>query len=1107
MAKARSKVLHFGANVDVPIRATFPVVGVGASAGGLKALLELFAGVGQEKGMAFVVVMHLDPTQESHLANLLQSSTSMTVRQVTAPTKVEPGHAYIVPPEKDLAMIDGHVVLTPRAEPSAHRAPIDLLFRTLAETHGDDAMAIVLSGMGTDGTLGVRSIREHGGIAMAQAPEDAEFDSMPRSAIATGLVDCVLPARELGTELVRLHRQRTSQTPRFPEGEGLAEDEPALFRRILVHVRDTTGHDFTGYKPATILRRLDRRMQIVGAATLGEYAARLHDSAEETHALFNDFLVVVTSFFRDADALTALASEVIPSLFAEKASDETVRVWVAGCATGEEAYTLAMMLIECADTLDAPPAIQIFATDVNERAFGFAREGLYPESIANEVSAERLTRFFTKEPGGYRIKKSVREKVLFATHNLLKDPPFLRVGLVSCRNLLIYLQKETQQQVIEIFHYALTRRGYLFLGTSESIDAGGRLFRVVDKLQRLYQSSGLSRPVAVYNAAVTVPPSARTAGMVRTAPTPRLVMSALHQRLLEEYAPPSLVVDDNEDVVHLSNNVGRFLSVPGGVPSTKLFDMLDGDLRLELRTLLRSALRSGEVKSAQGLEATVAGRPSHIDVTVRPLRSAPVPNAVEQNFALIIFEEEEARKSSRSSDRTARVPDGLHASDVREAERMLEDAREQLRARSEEHEATIEELRAMNEELQSATEEQNAISEELETSREELQSINEELRAVNQEHRVRNDELAEVNSDLMNLIDSTDVGTLFLDEELRVRRFTPAIAGLFNLIATDLGRPFSDITHRLDYVDLDADIRTVLRTLVRIEREIPSSDDRWFSVRISPYRSVENRIVGAVLTFVDTTAHKNAEIEREALHQQVRDRSLTKSNFISVMSHEFRTPLNAIIGYAGILEAGAVGAISEQQRSHLERISLNGAHLSLMVDEILDTARLEEETPTPTWRDADLGVLVRDVAEGMMSLVTAKKLPFDVRVSTDAIPIVTDEMMFRRIFFNLLGNAVRFTDKGRISIDARADHDWIFVDVRDSGIGIAAENLERVFDRFWQVDQSKTRLRGGTGLGLMVCRTLTECLSGTIDVESEVGRGSTFRVKLPRDGRVARALS
>ena len=1073
-----------------------PIVGIGASAGGLRALQRVFDNIGADTGMAFVVIVHLDRTHESRMPELIQSHTSMPVLQVTKRVLVERNHTYVIPPDRDLSMEDGHLVVRPRAATAGVHAPIDTFFRTLAETHTVDAVAVVLSGMGSDGAQGLKAVRDRGGITVAQAPGDADFDSMPQSAIATGQVDLVLDAEALGAKLSVLNR--TGRLELTDDGESIASSEQSAFSRILTHIRVKTGHDFAGYKRSTVARRVERRMRLAGRDDLESYLRTLRDDPVETRALFHDTLVVVTSFFRDPPAIEALERDVISRLFEGKTNTDGVRVWVAGSATGEETYTLAMLLCEFADTLDDPPPIQIFATDIHDGASAFAREGFYPESIAADISGDRIERFFVREPGGYRVKKFVREMVLFATHNLLKDPPFLHLDLVSCRNVLIYLQRDVQQRVLETFHFALRPNGYLFLGTSESADvAGPSLFSVADKRHHVYQPLPFAHPgprrITPVGGADRI--FSRQETLVARAPTPSF--GSLHQQLVEEYGPPSLVVNSAEEVVHLSERAGRFLKRRGGEPTHKLLDMAQGELRLELRRLLRAALRTGQPAEALGVAVELDGVPRRINVSARPLRRGTSDDTAGSNYALILFDEARSTPAPAQMEARKRVSAPARADETEQLRAELETTKRLLGTMAEEHDTTIEALRATNEELQSISEEQRAVAEELETSKEELQSINEELRTLNQEHRTRNEELAQVNADLLNLIDSTSIGTLFLDRQLCIRRYTPTIVQLFNVVPADRGRPLADLTHRLEYAGLLDDARAVLSTLVPTEREIGTTRKRWFTMRITPYRSVDDRIDGVVLTFTDTTERRRAEMEHEELLKTVAEISETKSNFIGVMSHEFRTPLNAILGYADILDVGTAGPVTDEQRAHFERIKSNARHLNLMVDQILSSSRLEMQRPIPTPEPFDAAALAREVAAGIEPLLQTKQLSLKVEIPETPIIVESDPTMVRQILFNLLGNAVRFTDTGSITLRLPPRDEMLVLEVEDSGIGIAPENVSLVFERFWQAEQTGDRRRGGNGLGLMVSRSLAEALGGTINLESALGRGSLFRLSVP----------
>lgn len=836
--------------------ANLMIVGLGASAGGLKALLQFFEKMPTNSGMAFVVILHLSPNHESHTTELLQNVTGMHVIQVIEPIKVEPNTVYVIPPTKHLSMNDGKIVLTDRDASGPRTLAVDLFFRTLAEAHREKAISIVLSGSGSDGTNGIKSVKEEGGITIVQDPEEAEYDSMPRNAINTGFVDFVMPVAEMPEKLVQI--QQNASLIKLPSIEeptrtlDVSQSAEEALREILSLLRARTGHDFMHYKRATVLRRIERRLQVNQLPDLPAYRDFLRTHAAETRALFKDMLISVTNFFRDREAFEALEQHVIPKLFINKTSGDQIRVWTAGCATGEEAYSLAILLCEYAESLAQPPLIQVFASEIDEDMISTARDGVFPESIVTDVSPARLHNYFIKEPGRYRVKKSIREKVLFATHNLIKDPPFSKLDLISCRNLLIYLNREMQEQILSLFHFALKPGGFLFLGSSESTDGAIDLFSVVDKRHRIFQSKMIPRSISPVPALplgdVLGKPSGRPEDTIQRR---RESFSELHQKWIEQYAPPSVIINLDYEIVHLSDRAGRFLQFVGGEPSHNLLKVVHPELRLDLRTALFQALQSGMSVEARRVRLTRNGRTFYVNMIARPVRSEQTMS----EFILVLFDEVEDTVGMEGKEKVEDESEPI----VRQLEEELHRTKEQLQGTIEQYETSTEELRASNEELQAINEELRSTTEELETSKEELQSINEELSTVNHELKNKVDEISSVNDYLQNLIASTDIATIFLDRSLRIKRFTPRAPDIFNLIPSDIGRSLLDITHRLKYEQLSQDTETVLSSLQTIEREVQTDAGRWYIARLLPYRTLEDKIDGAVLTFIDITERKRAE--------------------------------------------------------------------------------------------------------------------------------------------------------------------------------------------------------------------------------------------------------
>ena len=866
--------------------AMVPMVGLGGSAGSIPALREFFAAMPPDSGMAFVVVIHLAADQDSALADILGRVTTMPVSQVSQRAKVEPDHVYIIAPGKAIGSSNGHIECTDLTPEFGRRVAVDLFFRTLADSHGPRASAIVFSGADGDGATGLKRIKERGGLTIAQDPDEAEVDSMPRAAIATGMVDWVLRVADMPTRLAtyhrilpRLHLPPEDGAPLAEPGAPTDDQLETTLREILAYVRGQTGRDFSYYKRATVLRRIARRMGVNGIENLRDYLDFQRTHPGEAVALVKDLLISVTNFFRDRDAFDALAAQ-IPGLFANKGPDDAVRVWVAACATGEEAYSVAMLLVEHARQLEAPPSIEIFATDLDEDAIRVAREAVYPGPITADVSEERLRRFFVKEHRGHRVRSDLRELVLFATHDLLRDAPFSRVDLVTCRNMLIYLNRGAQARALETLHFALQFGGRLFLGGAETTEVREDLFAAVDKRHRIYEPRPAARPrLAAAAGASTLAHSLQRQDATRgggslppglglphrvlaTWPRPRpgdigvTSWRELHLRLIERLAPPSIVATDANHIIHLSESASRFLRFAGGEPSTDLVSAVLPALSLDLRTALARARDSQAPVESPSIEISMDGVRSR--VVMRVSRA----NELAAGFLLVTFD---LRPAEPDTTRSAKPVPTTPSQDARERElqRQIEELQWHLRDTTERSETTTQELKANNEELQAMNEELRSATEELETSREELQSINEELTTVNQELKTNVDELGRANADLQNLMASTDIATVFLDRELRVTLFTPSAEPIFHLRSTDIGRPLTDLAASVDYPQIAEDARRVLEALVPLEREVRTTAGVYLA-RGLPYRSGADRIAGVVFTFLDITARKETE---EALRE------------------------------------------------------------------------------------------------------------------------------------------------------------------------------------------------------------------------------------------------
>ena len=1065
----------------------FPVVGIGASAGGLDACTKLISALPANSGMAFILIQHLDPHHESLMVDLLASHTAMTVVQAANGMKIAPDHFYVIPPGAYLSVYKGMLHLSSPDAPHGARLPFDFLLHSMAADLKARAIGVILSGTGSDGSLGLIAVRNAGGFVIAQQPEEAEYDGMPKAAIDAGAVDMILPIAKIAEALanpnLRVAGSDAAVTPQSKTAQCLPE--------IIALLCNTTAHDFSLYKRGTLQRRIERRMALASIKphNMGRYLTMLEGSAQETDLLAKDLLINVTSFFRDPKVFDLLAEKIIPDLVRNQAPDIPLRIWIAGCSTGEEAYSFAMLFCEAITAANSKVTVQVFASDVDADAVASARDGLYAETIKSEVSPARLERFFNKDEHGYRVTAELRARVIFTVQDVLSDPPFSRLDLISCRNLLIYLGTEAQAKVISLFHFALQDGGTLLLGNAETVGTADGRFSVISKPDRLYRHNGRGRlggagfwPIAV--GAGRPPAQSWQEQQVSN----QTALAELCERIvLESHAPAAVLINHKHDCLYSLGPTERYLRVAPGYPTHDVLAMAPQGLRTKLRSAIQHAIKTDARFETAGGQISHDGKAVPFKIDVMPV----VHNG--EDLLLVCFVEMASRTARQGQPASAR-----DAPRIAELELELEVLKAELHGAIHSLEISGEEQRAINEEALSVNEEFQSTNEELLTSKEELQSLNEELTALNSQLQETLDRQRITSNDLQNVLYSTDVATVFLDPNLNIRFFTPATKALFNVRAGDVGRPLADLSSLSADRKLSGDAQAVLQNLEPIDREIETENGRWFTRRIMPYRADDDDVEGVVITFTDITDRKQAaQIMLEA-KQIAEQATIAKSRFLAVASHDLRQPLQTLVLLQGLLSKNVE---SEKAQKLIARVDETLGAMSGMLNTLLDINQIEAGNVTPNLVTFPIDDLLKRLRDEFAYHAQSRNL--DLRAVPCSLSITSDPRLLEQMLRNLISNALKYTKRGRVLIGCRRRAGKLSVEVWDTGVGIAQGELDAVFDEYHQLDNAGRERSRGLGLGLSIVKRLGILLGHPVVVKSQVGRGSVFTVEITMPERDA----
>jgi len=1062
-----------GAGHVVPAR--FSIVAIGASAGGLGACMKLLAALPPGMGMAFLVVLHLEPNHESLLAELLGAHTTMAVVQASEGMPLEANRVHVIPPGAFLS-VDAEGVLRLSKPPAQRgvRLPFDFLLAALAAGFQARVVCVVLSGAGSDGSIGLRAVKAKGGLVLVQRSDEADYDGMPSSAMATGDVDEVLSAAQIAARLVERKNGAAAGSP-GADGPGLAD--------IVAYLREKTAHDFTLYKRGTLERHVARRMARASIASAASYLAWLRLDEGELNALSREMLINVTAFFRDAAVFDFLARNVVPGVVRNHPPERALRIWSAGCSTGEEAYSLAMLFCEEIEAQKRDIKLQVFASDVGVDAVAAAREGLYAASTQTDISSERLKRFFVREDNGIRVSPELRAQIVFTVHDVLSDPPFAKLDVIACRNLLIYLLPEAQARVASLFHFALNPGGLLLLGNSETIAADDDKFARVARTERLYRRVGVDRarpvmlPSRIGEGALQLARRANAPAGLRTS----VLAEHCRASVLAHYAPPAMLIDAKGQCLFVQGATDRYLKVAAGRPSNDAVGMAREGVSTKLRSTIEMALRSkARAVSAVGWVKGEAGA-SAFRIVVEP-----APNGVDDMY-LVCFVEQPAAVA-----RTPRPVSPAEASQVAELQSDFDATRAELQTVVRDLEARSVQQLAINDEANNANEEFQTRNEELMASKEELQSLNEELNALNSQLQETLERQRMLADDLQNVLYSTNVATIFLDADFNIRFFTPATKVLFNVIASDVGRPLTDLKSSLPDGDLLADAKYVLDMQTALESEVCGPNDAWFIRRIQPYKTRDNTTAGVVITFADVTERRQTAQALGAAKRLAEQASVAKSRFLAAASHDLRQPLQTLSLIQGLLSVKVTG---EKEAKLIMRFDDALGAMTNMLNTLLDINQIEVGAVKVAAVDFPVGDLLDRMRAELEQHAQSQGLKLIVMPCR--LSIRTDPPLLEQMLRNLLSNALKYTPRGRVLLGCRRRATKLRIEIWDTGLGIPASELEAIFEDYHQIDNPARERSRGLGLGLSIVKSLGDLLGLPVRVRSRPDKGSVFSIDVP----------